>query len=78
MLWWWFTYTSRNKHAIRVDGERVDNGLVSSEVLEKISVGQSPDFYVVRRPTGKTESGGTVCVCVCVCSLKNKTEPTKH
>jgi len=40
--------TSRDKHAVRVERQAVDDGVVSGQILYELAVGEFPLFDVVR------------------------------
>lgn len=41
--------TSRHQHAIRVNSQGVDNGVVTRQVLDKVSIWEHPLFDVISR-----------------------------
>lgn len=52
------TNTSGDENAVGVDGQGVDDGVVSREVLDEFAIGEHPLFDVVGGAGGKRVPGG--------------------
>lgn len=48
--------TSRHQHAIRVNGESVDDGVVARQVLDEVAIWEHPLLDVISRTRGKRVS----------------------
>lgn len=53
---WLVMNTSRHQHAIRINSESVDDGVVSRQVLDEVAIGEHPLLDVISRTRGKRVS----------------------